>query len=111
MNPFPHLFLEWTQSISNAQIRIGLVTFQLCCCVWGPLVMPFLVTSEYNKDYDERNVLSTSSGRNKTSSPKTVHSLGQGWGGRGQGGDEQKQHGLHGERDSEIEKIYAKLKL
>lgn len=40
--------------------------------------MPLLVTSEHNKDYYDPNVVSTSFGRNKTSSPQTAHSQGQG---------------------------------
>ena len=40
--------------------------------------MPLLVTSEHNKDYYDPNVVSTSFGRNKTSSPQTAHSQGEG---------------------------------
>ncbi len=46
--------------------------------VWVALMMPLSVTSEYNKDYYDPNVVYTSFGRNKTSSSQTGHS----WGGQ-----------------------------
>lgn len=77
-----------------------------------PHIMPLLVISEYNKDYYDPNVVYTSFGRNKTSSPQTAHSQGRVGGGRDRGGTRgemgKTKKGVHDERESKITKMYYK---